>query len=182
VPAPAPTPQPAPAVAVLDPHSSEQDKNRIKQALATNGSGVMESTDTGYYMDVLQGRLKQVVGKSISIVRHGDRVVIDLTSRVAFDSDSAQISAGNHEILASLSKVFMEYRMTLVSVQVRAIDAGAHAINHQLSEQRAQAIAHDLAEAGVTLNRIVIIGAGPENRARVELQIEPIVHAVGNAH
>jgi outer membrane protein OmpA-like peptidoglycan-associated protein len=182
VPAPAPTPQPAPAVAVLDSHSSEQDKTRIKQALAINSSGVPEPADVGYYMDVLQGRLKQVAGKNVGIARHNDRIVIDLTSRVGFASDSAQISAGNHEILASLSRVFMEYRMTLVSVQVRAENTGAHAINPQLSEQRALAIAHDLADAGIAPNRIVVIGAGPENRVHVELQVEPIVHALGSGH
>ena len=167
---------------VLDPHSYEQDKNRIKQALANNSHDALEPADIGYYMDVLQGRLRQVAGKNIGIVRQGDRIAIDLSDRVVFESGSAQISAGNHELLASLSRVFVEYRMTLVSVQVRADDGGAHAINPDLSGARALAIAHEIAEAGVAIKRIVIAGAEPQHRARVELRLEPIVRPAGSEH
>ena len=182
-PAPAaPAPTPAPTAAVLDSRSYEQDKNRIKQALANNSSDALAPAEVGYYIDVLQGRLKQVTGKSIGIGRKGDRIVLDLSGGVAFESGSAQINAGIHQILTSLSKVLVEYRMTMVSVQVRSDDAGAHAINPGLAEQRALAIAHDLADAGVAVKRIVIAGVGPEHRMRVEMQLEPIVRAAGSDH
>ena len=167
---------------MLESHSYEQDKNRIKQALAINSGDSLAPADVGYYMDVLQGRLKQVTGKSIGIGRQGDRIVLDLTSRMAFGPGSTQLSPGNHAILAPLSKVLVEYRMTLVSVRVRADDSVTHAIDPHLSEQRAQAIANDLAEAGVGLKRIVIAGVGAESRVRVELLLEPIVSPAGNGH
>ena len=179
--APAPA-APTPTAAVLDSRSYEQDKNRIKQALANNSSDALAPAEVGYYMDVLQGRLKQVTGKSIGIGRKGDRIVLDLSGGVAFESGSAQINAGIHQILTSLSKVLVEYRMTMVSVQVRSDDAGAHAINPGLAEQRALAIAHDLADAGVAVKRIVIASVGPEHRMRVEMQLEPIVRAAGSDH
>jgi outer membrane protein OmpA-like peptidoglycan-associated protein len=135
--------------------------------------------DVGYYMDVLQGRLKQAMG-NIGIGRQGDRIALDLTGRMTFAPGSTQPSAGNHAILASLSKVLVEYRMTLVSVRVRADDPATHAIDARLSEQRAQAIANDLAAAGVGLKRIVIAGVGEDKRAHVELSLEPIVSPAGN--
>ncbi len=181
-PAPAPAPVPAPTVAVLDQHNYEQDKNRIKQALASDSRDALEPADVGYYMDVLQGRLKQVASKGISIVRQHDRIAINLSGRIAFESGSAGVNAGSHDILAALSRVLLEYRMTVVSVRVRADDAGAHPTNPALSVQRALAIAHYLAEAGVPIKRIVAVGAGPENRVRVELLLEPIVRAAASAH
>ena len=133
-------------------------------------------------MDVLQGRLKQVAGKSVGIGRKGDRIVLDLTGRTAFDASNTQISAGTHGVLMALAKVLVEYRMTLLSVHVRAGDASTHAIDPRLSEQRAQAIAHDLAEAGVAIKRIVIAAVGSEKRVRVELILEPIVSPTGSGH
>jgi outer membrane protein OmpA-like peptidoglycan-associated protein len=145
-----------------------------------NSGDALAPADVGYYMDVLQGRLKQVVGKGIGVARQGDRIVIDLTSRMAFSPGSAQLGAGDRAILAPLSKVLMEYRMTLVSVRVRAADPATHAIDPHLSAQRAQAIANDLTQAGVGLKRIVIAGVGAENRAHVFLSLEPIVSPAGN--
>ena len=180
---------PTAGIAVLDPRSYEQDKNRIKLALAKNSRNSLASSEVGYYMDVLQGRLKQVAGKSIGVGRQGDRIVLDLSGRLAFESGSAQITPDIREILTPLSKVLVEYWKTLVSVQVRADDSDAQAINPPLAEQRALAVAHYLAEAGVADKRIVIAGSGlnrppaanvsPENRAHVELRFEPIVRAAG---
>jgi outer membrane protein OmpA-like peptidoglycan-associated protein len=174
-------PAPAPAI-VLDSHNYEQDKNRIKQALAINSSGSMTSADVGYYMDVLQGRLKQAAGGNIGIGRQGDRIVLDLTGRMAFDPGSTQISAGNLEILRTLSRVLVEYRMTLVSVQVRTDDPSTHVIDPHRSEEHAQAIAHDLVNAGVGTKRIVIAGVGPEKNVRVALTLEPIVRSTESSH
>ena len=175
---------------MLDPRSYEQDKNRIKLALAKNSRNSLASSEVGYYMDVLQGRLKQVAGKSIGVGRQGDRIVLDLSGRLAFESGSAQITPDIREILTPLSNVLVEYRKTLVSVQVRADDSDAQAINPPLAEQRALAVAHYLAEAGVAGKRIVIAESGlnrpsaanvsPENRTHTELQLEPIVGAAGS--
>jgi outer membrane protein OmpA-like peptidoglycan-associated protein len=180
---------PAADIAALDPRSYEQDKNRIKLALAKNSRNSLASSEVGYYMDVLQARLKQVAGKSIGVGRQGDRVVLDLSGRLAFESGSAQITPGIREILMPLTKVLVEYRKTLVSVQVRADDSGVPAINPQVAELRVLAVAHYLAEAGVAGKRIVIARSGlnrppaanvsPENRTRMELQLEPIVRAGG---
>lgn len=179
-PLPAPVAAPAPTAAVLDSRSYEQDKNRIKQALANNSGDALAAADVGYYMDVLQGRLKQLLGKGIARRREG--ITLDLSGRVFFEPGSTQIGAGVREILAPLAKVLVEYRMTLVSVQVRADDPRTHVIDPALSQLHAQAIAHVLADAGVAVKRIVIAGVGSENRVRVGLQIEPIVRAAGSGH
>jgi len=137
--------------------------------------------DVGYYMDVMQGRIKQAMG-NVGVSRQGDRIALDLTGRIVFGPGSAQLGNGNHALLEQLSKALVEYRMTLVSVRVRADDPATHAIDPRLSAQRAQAIASELAAAGVGLKRIVIAGVGADKRAHVELLLEPIVSPAGNGH
>ena len=178
--APAPARTPAPVITVSESRSYEQEKIRSKLALSKNSRDSLASSEVGYYMDVLQGRLKQVAGKSMGIARHGDRIVIDLSDRAGFEPGSAQIKPGIREILTPLSKVLVEYRKTLLSVRVRADDTGAHASNQQLAEQRALALAHYLSDLGVSDKRIVTGGVGSENRVRVELQVEPVVRVPGS--
>ena len=176
---PKPPPPPArPARSVPAPRT----RVRVPPTSVPNAGDSLAPADVGYYMDVMQGRLKQAVGTDIGIVRRGDRIVLDLTSRMAFGPGSTQLSAGDHAIIASLSRALVEYRMTLVSVRVRSVDPATHAIDAHLSEQRAQAIANNLAEAGVASKRIVIAGVGAEKHPQIELTLEPIVSPAGSGH
>lgn len=175
---PPPLPPTRPARSV----PAQRPRVRVPPAPAPNIGESLAPADVGYYMDVLQGRLKQVAGTSIGIARRGNRIVLDLTNRIAFSPGSTQPSAGDRAIIASLARVLVEYRMTLVSVRVRAADETTHAIDPRLSEQRAQVIANDLAEAGVGSRRIAIAGAGADNRVHVELTLEAIVSPAGNGH
>jgi outer membrane protein OmpA-like peptidoglycan-associated protein len=185
---------PAAGIAVLNPGSYEQDKARIKAMLANNDGDSLASTEVGYYLDVLQGRLKQVAGQSLGVARRGDRIVLTWSIRDGFEPAGSKISPGMREALKPLSKALVEYRKTFVSIQIRPEDAGTPTSNARLAEQRASAVAHGLAENGVAGKRIVIVGsgartdqaaavkAGPESPVRIELQIEPLVHASDGKH
>jgi outer membrane protein OmpA-like peptidoglycan-associated protein len=175
---PIPVTAPISDITVLDSSSYEKDKIHVKQALATDDRDALAPADVGYYMDVLHGRLTQAVaGSGIGIGHQGVHIVLDLSNRAAFAPGNAQIGSGIHQILKSISKVLVEYRLTLISVRVRADTAGGHAINPGLAQQRALMIAHDLVEDGVAVKRIVTAVAGSASRVRVELQLEPIVRA-----
>lgn len=169
------TAAPTSGVVVLNPHNYEPQKNLIKQTLAKNSHDSLAPAETGYYMDVLQGRLKQVADKAIVIGRQGDRITLDLSARLAFEPGAAQINPGIREVLAPLARILAEYRMTLVSVRFPSDDSGAQANHPRVTEQRALALARYLGENGVTSKRIIVAGSarGP---AGVELQLEPIVH------
>lgn len=179
-----------PRVAVLDPRNEQQDKARIKLALAKNSHDSLGPADVGYYMDVLQGRLKQIAGKDLGVARQGDYVVLDMSFRPGFERGSAQLDSSIRDALKPLSKVLVEYRMTLVSVQIRADDSGAQPIKTGLAERRAQALARALVEAGISAKRVVIAGLNssdqtetnsrPEDHLRVEMHLEPIVRVSVN--
>jgi outer membrane protein OmpA-like peptidoglycan-associated protein len=147
---------------VLSPRDYENEKNRIKQKLAKSDGDSLPSSDVGYYMDVLQGRLKQVAGKDVAVTRQGEHITLDLTNRAAFDSDGTHVSAGFRDLLSALANVLVEYRMTLVSVRVRSGESGAQANHPRVADLHAKAVARSLAD-----------------RARVELQVEAIVRAKG---
>lgn len=185
-PAPAaiPTPPPAqpPAATVLDSHNPDSDRDRIKKSLANEDRDALAPADVGYYMDVLLGRLKQVAGRNFAITRRGDRIEVELPGDAAFDAGSARIGVPAHQAISTLSNVLTEYRMTLVTVRIPADDAATRATAPGLSAQRAQAIARDLADAGIAIRRIVVADPTPERRARIALLIEPIVRTSGAPH
>jgi outer membrane protein OmpA-like peptidoglycan-associated protein len=169
-------------VTVLDPRAEEQDKNRIKLALAKSSHDALTPAQVGYYMDVLHGRLKQVAG--VAVDRHDERIILNLSLR--FKTGGAKLDAGMHEILTQLSNVLVEYHMTMVSVHMDAGAVDDPSASPALMGQRAQALAHYLTKAGVAGKRIVIAGSASrrslpgdagEDRAHVQLQIEPIVSA-----
>ena len=187
--APASTPAPAviSGVVLVAPANHEQEKNKIKLLLSKSSRDSLPVSETGYYMDVLQGRVKQKIGKiqGVGIARSDDRIVIVMRGSSGFEASNTQISPGIRQFLAPLSKVLVEYRMTLVSIRIRADNSGLN--NPQLTEQRSQAVAKYLTDAGVTKKRMVLVGTGKSgvvqvnpasvNNARIELQLEPIVRS-----
>jgi outer membrane protein OmpA-like peptidoglycan-associated protein len=171
----APTP-PSPSAPVPDAQTAEQDKEHVRQVLAKSGNDTLSPTDVGYFLDVLQGRLQQSIDPGIIISREGNSVVLDLSRRVGFAAESAQIDEAQRDKLAQLSKVLLEYRTTLVSVKVRADDA--ETASRILAKSRARAVARSLTDSGVAAKRIVVIV--PDATARdgdihVEIQLEPVV-------
>ena len=181
-------------VAVLDPGNYQQDKNRLKLTLAGNSSDSLAPSEVGYYLDVLQGRLKQVAGQNVGVGRRGNHLAVVLSIRAGFEPGGAQISAGLREMLSPLSKALVEYRKTFLAVRIRPEDAGTSTSNPRLAEQRALAVARYLVESGIASKRIVVAGdgartdeaaavkAGPENPVRIELQIEPVVRTSDDKH
>lgn len=165
-----------PEVKVLLPVGYEQEKARLKQALAKNTANTLAPDDVGYTLDVLHGRLRQEIGKSAHITRDADRIVIDLSGQLGFARGADQVNAEGQQLLAALAHILVEYRTTFVSVLVRDGETS------QPSDRRALALVHVLTQAGVARQRIVVIGQGAgganadvESVARVELLIEAIV-------
>ena len=188
-PRPAPTTPatPAPAKAsgfvVLDPVHLERDRGRVRQALAAADREALATADVGYYLDVLQGRLRQLAGTRAIVARHGQHLSLDLSRAVAFEPAGPHPGPGADAMLAPLGKLLAEYRQVLATVRVSAADAASGNDPH-LAQARAVAVAQALADAGVAKGRIVVVGttgaragAGP----RVEVQLDPVVRTAVRA-
>ena len=188
-PATAPAVAPAKGPIVLGSRGFEEGKRRIKTALAKDSAAALPPDDVGYYLDVMQGRLKQFASTQPGLVvgRQDNDVILDLSSRLDFDAGSARITPGIRQMLTPIAKALAEYRMLLVIVNASAADPGDGAADIRLVEQRSLAVARYLAGAGVAPSRIVVAGSpaarppetGPlrETRTRLEIHLEPIVRA-----
>ncbi|MEO8002874.1 MAG: OmpA family protein [Arenimonas sp.] len=176
-------------IILVAPANHELEKKRIKTQLSKNTRDSLPDSDVGYYMDVLQGRVKQKIGKTkgVGMARNGDLIVIVMRGRAGFEGSNSQVTAGIRQFLAPLSKVLVEYHMTLVSVRIRSEESDM--ANSQLNELRSQAVARFLMDAGVSGKRMIVLGtgknevtqasSGPASRERIELQLEPIVRPAG---
>lgn len=168
---PAPAPKPTSAE---KPHPKPAPP--VPTAVAHNDAIAAE--DVGYYLDVLQGRLRQASSGTLTPQRRGNRIVLDVSHDVAFATGSAEVDAGYAERLAPLAKVLAEYRSTTIGVQVQA-EAG-DATNQTMAEQRSHAVMKCLIQAGVAATRVSSISASGSpaegsTAAHVELVLEPIV-------
>lgn len=198
--APVVKPKAAPIVAptkgpiVLGSRGFGERKNRIKAALAKNAADALPAEDVGYYIDVLQGRLKQVASTQVGVVvgRQGNDLILDLSARLDFDAGSAVTTPAIREMLSPIAKVLVEYRMMLVVVNASPDDLADGEPDIRLVEQRALAIARHLADAGVAPSRIVVAGSSatrlsdshtlPQTRTHLEIHLEPIIRVADAAH
>lgn len=162
----------------VDVHKDSRD---VRHVSAVGTPTTLGATEVGYYMDVLQGRLTQEVGKDAYIERHGDSIVVLLP--VGFDMDSAQINASGRDLLRHLAAVLAEYRLTLVVVQVRGPGSDAHGQSSRLETDRVTALSRVLTDAGVSGKRIesgeaptlqAAAPPAPGTGVHIELQLSPI--------
>ena len=186
--------EPGLQVAVLDPADYADAKAGHKQALLNASENPLGGDDIGYYMDIQEARLIQVLrNESVGIKREGDNITLNVPGGITFGSNSARIKADAHGALSAIAEVLGEYQNTQVSIYGHTDDAGEADYNQKLSEQRALSVAQYLVDAGVNKKRIVIIGHGEslpvvsnatsEGRAqnrRIELQLEPVAYQEGS--
>jgi len=137
-----------------------QDNNRASPA-TTSKEGVLAG-EAGYFLDVLQGRLRQALDPAVVIRREHGSIVLDLSRRLGFSGDEAQVDDAGHAVLLSLAKVLAEYRAALVTVRVDV--QGEAAVASKLAQQRENAIVRVLTDTGIPAARIA--AAVPDTTAR----------------
>jgi hypothetical protein len=178
---------PAPAA---DAHPPERDKKRPKPIAPKEPAlEALAPTEVGYYVDVLQGRLKQVSGTRMGIDRADQRIFVSIPIDGDVSADEATLSPAVRNLLTPICMVLTEYRMTTISVHVASQDppaAGATPL------APARTVAHFLTASGVSSRRVVIAAPSGErtpstssteadqtreSRTRIELTLDPIVRS-----
>jgi len=94
------------------------------------------------------------------VTRKGEDITLNMPSNVTFATDSANLTPRFANVLDSVALVLKEYKQTIVEVAGHTDNTGATDYNQTLSQQRAQAVANQLAGKGVSAERIVTVGAG----------------------
>ncbi|MBU6200263.1 MAG: hypothetical protein KGP08_11485, partial [Xanthomonadaceae bacterium] len=94
----------APAVRKHGSWSTETSAAEAKRDLAMSERDSLSASEAGYYLDVLQGRLVQVLGADTKLSRTADRIGIDLAHRLKFDTRSPWLDAAGCRVLEPLAR------------------------------------------------------------------------------
>ncbi len=149
------------AGAVVGWISGSNSRERKRRALLGAGIGGLTGGAIGYYMDRQEAKLREKLeGTGVSVTRSGDDITLNMPSNITFATDSANLTPRFTNVLDSVALVLKEYKQTIVEVAGHTDNTGTSDYNRTLSQQRAQAVANQLAGKGVTAERIVTVGAG----------------------
>lgn len=159
-----------------------------KNVLIGAGLGALSGAAAGNYMDHQEAQLRsKLQGTGVSVSRVGDSVVLHMPSNITFATDSSNIASDFYPVLDSVALVINEYKKTYVDVIGHTDSTGSDDYNQQLSEARANSVAHYLKSRQVLPQRILTKGMGEtapiasnstaegraENR-RVEIRLAPL--------
>jgi hypothetical protein len=177
---------PAHAARAAETPPYPQDTERAKAIVAKKRGESLGDDDVGYYMDVLQGRLRQ----SLAPVAHIGRAQLTLALTIdggCEPAPRAQLDADVRSALGSLATILAEYRKTVVLVQTRDATASSAPSEPRSLENCALAAARLLAASGVGAARLAVPRGTVTTRATASttvmqrvtfiLTIEPVTHA-----
>lgn len=181
--------RPPPGLALLDPRHAEQEIARQKDALAQRNDLAIASADTGYYMDILEAELRQILQHNpVETFRHETAILLRIPGSLVFATGSEQLKATARPILARIAEVVGRYDATLVIVDSHTDPAGDPAVNLELSKWRAIAVSGYLVDHGVDVRRIAAFGhgesrplgdngsnTGGDSSRRIEIRLAPII-------
>ena len=180
---------PRPTVTVLDAGDFAAGLERYRNDLAGRLEPALAADELGYYLDVMEARLRQQFGDSaLQFERDANRIRLTLPVEAAFERNSDRPGQVLKDWLSRLQQVLAPFTQTLISVHGHTDSSGAASINQRLSERRGLAVAESLRALGIGRERLVVIGhgaarpiaddatlAGQARNRRVELWIDPLV-------
>lgn len=150
--------------AVLGAASAADRRTRKQRMLVESGVGPMTESEVAAYLDRQVGALSAVLdGSTVVLSREEGRLRLVLPA--VFATDSEGLPPGAVELLAGIGGVLESFDRTLVEVAGHAHRAGAASANQRLSESRALRVGRQLADAGVSRARLLVVGYGADRPA-----------------
>ena len=161
---------------------------RTQGAFIGAAVGALAGGLIGNYMDEQERALRaQTAGTGIEVQRQGDSILLNLPEGVTFDVGRATIKPQFYRALDAVASTLNQYGNTRLEIEGHTDSTGSAAMNQQLSENRAMAVASHLASRGVARDRMYAVGYGmtrpiadnstAEGRARnrrVEIIVIPV--------
>lgn len=168
--------------------TGDNSKERRKHALIGAGVGALAGGGIGYYMDVQEAKLAQVLeGTGVSVTRSGENIILNMPGNITFDTGSDSIKTDFYDVLDSVALVLNKYDKTTVDVIGHTDNVGGDGYNQMLSEERARSVAKYLSSKQVLAGRLLIQGRGEsqpvaknttadgrQKNRRVEIIIAPL--------
>jgi outer membrane protein OmpA-like peptidoglycan-associated protein len=113
----------------------------------------------GNYMDKQAEELNSDL-EGAKIERVGEGIKITFESGILFDVDKADLRPEAQQNLVKLATILNDYGDTNVLIEGHTDSDGTEEYNQTLSERRANAVSHFLAQQNVTMGRMSTIGYG----------------------
>jgi outer membrane protein OmpA-like peptidoglycan-associated protein len=164
--------------------TSKADMPR-KTAMIHVGIAPLEAEGAAAYMEQQANDLRR---QGLTVVRHGEKLVIVLPGDITFTKGSADIDATAFSTFNTVAGILNQYPATYIDIVGFTDSSGTKALNQALSEKRANATAGYLVDHHVKSERIYVAGRGdsepvatndtPEGRAqnrRVEIALHPMI-------
>jgi outer membrane protein OmpA-like peptidoglycan-associated protein len=163
-------------------------RNNRAEVLIGTGIGAIAGAAVGSYMDKQERDLRaSTAGTGIEVEREGAEINLRMPSGVTFDFNSATLKPDFRPALDEVVTTLKAYPSTFIDVSGHSDAIGSDAVNQQLSEKRATAVADYLTYQGIAQARIATKGYGKqfpvasndteEGRAqnrRVEIKLSPV--------
>ena len=135
-----------------------------KGALIGAGAGALVGVGTGAYMDAQAKKLRQeLVGSGVQVIEQNGQVQLIMPGNITFGTNEATINPNFVPTLNSIAKVIKEYNKTMVQVVGYTDNTGSVAYNNTLSLRRANSVSNYLRLQGVSADRLITDGLGPQN-------------------
>lgn len=171
--------------AVLGAVINDDNRGRgaIVGAVVGGGAGAL----AGHSLDQQEADLRRQIGNDDVLIRNtGDRLIVTLPQDILFATNSFDVRPDLQSDLRGLASNLQAYPDSTVQIVGHTDGDGEAAFNIDLSENRANAVADILLNAGIPFSRIQTFGRGesqpvasnltPEGKAqnrRVEIVIYP---------
>ncbi|MFN4262601.1 MAG: OmpA family protein [Thioalkalivibrionaceae bacterium] len=138
-------------------------RNRTRNTMIGAGIGAVAGGVVGNYMDQQEAELRrELAGTGVEVDRVGDDLVLNMPGQVTFDTNSTVIKPQFDAVVARIADVLVRYESTGVEVAGHTDSTGNLQYNMDLSQRRADSVAHALRVRGVNPSRIHTIGYGPQ--------------------
>jgi outer membrane protein OmpA-like peptidoglycan-associated protein len=134
-------------------------KREADEILAGAAIGAVAGGAVGAYMDAQEEKIARIPGTTVERIDE-ETLLVQFESDILFDVDSAVVRGDGRSVLEDMSEVLREYDKTAVVVQGHTDSTGSDEHNQDLSERRAESVARELRDRGVSGERLSPMGMG----------------------
>lgn len=136
-----------------------------KGAAIGAGVGALAGGVTGYNWQAIRNKLSGASkGTGTQVTEQPDgSLKLNIPSNVTFATNSYQINPALYPTLNELSSQMQQHPELVADVRGYTDSTGSASLNQTLSQNRAQSVASYLSQHGVSPNRLMATGYGPNN-------------------